>query len=46
MKNNPIVLNQQGRASLQFLGSLRSAASGSLRSKAKKALKKMKIQIN
>ena len=40
MKNTPIVLNQQGRASLQFLGSLRSTASGSLRSKAKKAFEK------
>ena len=36
MENNQIALKQQGRASLQFLGSLRAAASGELRSKAKK----------
>ena len=42
MKKNQISLKQQGRASLQFLGSLRSTASGDLRNKAKKRFEELK----
>ena len=46
MEKNSIALRQQGRASLQFLGSLRATASGELRNKAKKLFEEKSESIN